>query len=122
MEEEEDEPESGRYNLRPNRERTYEKRFAHIMDNPKSSKSYESQFLQQGARGKNHLLREAVTDLKDSGSKTKALSYITGFIMTQMTARAGIKKHGQAADVDALYQEFLQLHDLGVSKDNTSPN
>jgi hypothetical protein len=39
---------------------------------------------------------------------------IAGFIMTQMTAaRAGIKKHGQAA-IDALYQEILQLHDLGV--------
>jgi hypothetical protein len=30
-----------------------------------------------------------------------------------MTAKARIKKHGQIA-VDALYQEFLQLHDLGV--------
>jgi hypothetical protein len=30
-----------------------------------------------------------------------------------MTAKAGIKKHGQVA-VDALFQEFLQLHDLDV--------
>ncbi len=30
-----------------------------------------------------------------------------------MTAKAGIKKHGQVA-IDALYKEFLQLHDLGV--------
>ena len=34
--------------------------------------------------------------------------YIFGHIMTQMTATAGIKKHGQAA-VDALLQEFSQL-------------
>ena len=34
--------------------------------------------------------------------------YIFGHIMTQMTATAGIKKHGQAA-VDALLQEFCQL-------------
>jgi hypothetical protein len=33
--------------------------------------------------------------------------------MTQMTAKAGIKKHGQVAPIDALYKEFLQLHDLG---------
>ena len=35
------------------------------------------------------------------------------FIMTQMTAKAGIEKYGKCA-VDALYQEFLQLHDLTV--------
>jgi hypothetical protein len=33
--------------------------------------------------------------------------------MTQMSAKAGIKKHGQVA-LDALYNEFLQLHDLEV--------
>jgi hypothetical protein len=30
-----------------------------------------------------------------------------------MTAKAGIKKHGQVA-IDALYQEFLQLQDQDV--------
>jgi hypothetical protein len=33
--------------------------------------------------------------------------------MTQMTAKAGIKKHGQVA-VNARFQEFLQLHDKTV--------
>jgi hypothetical protein len=33
--------------------------------------------------------------------------------MMQMTAKAGIKKHGQVA-VEALFDEFLQLHDLTV--------
>jgi hypothetical protein len=33
--------------------------------------------------------------------------------MMQMTAKAGIKNHGQIA-VDALFQEFSQLHDLEV--------
>ena len=32
--------------------------------------------------------------------------------MTRMTAKADIKKHGQVAINNALYQEFLQLHDL----------
>ncbi len=33
--------------------------------------------------------------------------------MMQMTAKAGIKKHGQVA-IDALFNEFSQLHDLTV--------
>jgi hypothetical protein len=51
--------------------------------------------------------------MTESSSNVKVFEYITGFIMTQMTAKAGIKKQGQVA-IDALYQEFLQLHDLGV--------
>jgi hypothetical protein len=47
------------------------------------------------------------------GSVAKVFECITGFMMTQMTAKARIKKRGQVA-IDALYQEFLQLHDLGV--------
>ena len=42
------------------------------------------------------------------------MTYISGFIMTQMSAKAGIEeKYGKVA-VDALFQEFLQLHDLDV--------
>jgi hypothetical protein len=33
--------------------------------------------------------------------------------MSQMSAKAGIKKHGQVA-IDALFKEFAQLHNLGV--------
>jgi hypothetical protein len=51
--------------------------------------------------------------MKVTGSTAKVFKYVTGFIMTQMAAKAGIKKHGQVA-IDALFQEFLQLHDLGV--------
>jgi hypothetical protein len=108
------------------------------MDNPANSKSYDVQFLQHGAsphQGRRDpesdvsgsydatflkqgasvmpTLREAVEGFMASGSKAEVHNYISGFIMTQMTAKAGIKKHGQVA-IDALYQEFLQLHDLGV--------
>ena len=51
--------------------------------------------------------------MKASGSESEVQRYITGFIMTQMTVKAGIKKHGQVA-IDALYKEFLQLHNLDV--------
>jgi hypothetical protein len=127
-----------RYNLRANRERTYDNRLAHSMDNPASSKSYDVQFLQHGAsphQGRRDpesdasgsydatflkqgasvmpTLREAVEGFMASGSKAEVHNYISGFIMTQMSAKAGIKKHGQVA-IDALCQEFLHLHDLGV--------
>jgi hypothetical protein len=127
-----------RYNLRANRERTYDHRLAQSMDNPANSESYDVQFLQHGASphqgrgdpetdasgsydpeylkqgaGVMPTLREAVEGYMASGSLSEIQSYISGFIMTQMTAKAGIKKHGQVA-IDALYKEFLQLHDLGV--------
>ena len=82
------------------------------MDNPHSTKSYDAQFLQQQqSTNNNRLLREAVIDLQTSGSNVQTMEYISHFIMTQMTAKAGIEKCGKVA-VDALYQEFLQLHDL----------
>jgi hypothetical protein len=60
-------------------------------------------------------LRDAVLEMQHSGSSAKVVQVTTGFIMTQMSAKAGIKKHGQVT-VDALYSEFLQLHDLEVFK------
>ena len=36
-------------------------------------------------------------------------------MFTQMTANAGIRKHGQVA-LDALIKEFVQLHDREVFK------
>jgi hypothetical protein len=76
------------------------------MDNPDSNGSYNMQFLQQGASN-THLLQEAVEDMLNSASWAKVFKYITGFIFHQMSAKAGIKKHGQAA-INALLQEFLQ--------------
>jgi hypothetical protein len=65
---EEDDPAGrSRYNLRPIRQRTYENRFTHCMDNPASSKSYDDvQFLQQGASVMPSL-REAVEVMMGSG-------------------------------------------------------
>jgi hypothetical protein len=86
-------PEIGRYNLRSNREHTYNSRLAHRMDNPESSKRYNTQFLQQEITNIPSLW-EAVEHMNDSGSSVKVFEYITGFMMTQMTVEAGIKKHG----------------------------
>lgn len=43
----------------------------------------------------------------------KQKKFAFGFIMKQMTANAGIKKHGTAAEM-ALMQEFAQVKDLSV--------
>jgi hypothetical protein len=83
------------------------------MDEPASTQSYETQFLQINGDDGTPTLREAVTEMLRTGSDTDVLKCITGIVMMQMSAKAGIKKHGQVA-VDALFDEFLQLHDLGV--------
>ena len=52
--------------------------------------------------------------LQTNAYKSKTIQkYITGFMLTQMTATAGIKKHGQRA-IEALMNEFLQLHNKDV--------
>jgi Reverse transcriptase (RNA-dependent DNA polymerase) len=81
-----------RYDLRP---RHPAPRFHDAMDNPHSSKLYYPPH----------------TQLSQWGTTTN--KHIFGYVMTQMTAKAGIKKHGEAA-VAALMKEFAQLEDLGV--------
>jgi hypothetical protein len=101
-----------RHNLRPNRRRNYSNRLWHIMDDPASNKSYDVHLLQEDG-GKIPELREAVQEMQETGSNTNVLKCMTGIMMMQMTAKAGIKKHGQIA-VEALFNEFSQLHDLTV--------
>ena len=81
-----DEPTHG-YNLRSDRAPSYQHLFGH-------------QFFQQA--------------LQTNAFKSKTIQkYITGFMLTQMTATAGIKKHGQRA-IEAPMNEFLQLHNKDV--------
>jgi hypothetical protein len=82
------------------------------MDDPASNKSYNVQLLQEDG-GKILKLREAVQEMQETGSNTNVLKCMTCIMMMQMTAKAGIKKHGQIA-VEALFKEFSQLHDLTV--------
>ena len=91
-----------RYNLRGNRERDYSHRLDHLMDDNTNTKSYDTQF---------QLLQDAAADL--SQAPEKMYNYIYGHVMTQMTATAGIKKHGGRA-IDALFNEFCQLDDKSV--------
>jgi hypothetical protein len=105
-----------RHNLRPNRTRDYSHRLGHVMDKPASGQSYDAQLLQHEQPNNDDeptTLREAVQEMQRTGANHDVLKCLTGIMMTQMSAKAGIKKHGQVA-IDALFEEFAQLHDLGV--------
>jgi hypothetical protein len=90
------------------------------MNDPASSKSYDAQFLQQPAKDQGtrrvygqQFLQHAIKMIDESPKK--AYKYICEFMFNQMTADAGIKKHGQLA-IDALMAEFAQLDGLNVLK------
>jgi len=91
-----------RYNLRPNRGRSYGHRLDHIMDDSNDSKTYERQFQ--------FLLQDGL--LSDDPMQIVG-PLVHDFLLTQMTASRGIKKHGQKA-VDALFSEFGQLDEKTV--------
>ena len=82
-----------RYNMRP-REPSRPAPFNHAMDQPHSSKSYypPSQFFLDGRINEKMIFRH---------------------VMTQMSAKAAIRKHGKAAE-DAMIAEFAQMEDLNV--------
>ena len=79
-----------RYNLRSNRSREYSHRF--------DPQTYDVHNV--------HVTQTTNTPVTTAQS-------MFGFVFTQMTARAGIKKHGQAAR-DALTAEFAQLDYKGA--------
>ena len=91
------------YQLRGNRNRSYNYRFANAVDNPHHSKSYypDVQLLQH-------------TDHQTSCKATPELKkQVCGFILTQMTAKVGIKRFGDPAR-QAMREEFKELDDKGV--------
>lgn len=106
--------EEPRYALRPRREPVY-KRFESSMDDPEGPTSYGTQFLQNEAQQNDSQLSDAMEELNNTGSREGLWQYVTGYMFNQMSAKAGIRKHGQVA-IDALYAEFLQLHEKGVFK------
>jgi hypothetical protein len=78
-------------------------RFATAMDNPHSNKSYypPQQLTQYGI----HMHRnECMEEMK---------RFAMEYVLTQMSAKAGLRKHGKAAEA-ALMSEFAQLEALDV--------
>jgi len=91
-----------RYNLRPAWDRSYGHRLATHMNMSSGTKSYDPHV---------QLLQLASNNMETCPGDM--FSYIFGFMMNQMTASQGIRKHGQKA-VDALFSEFCQLDDKAV--------
>ena len=86
-----------RYGLRAGRQRSYAHRLSHQMDDaPSNAQSYSpaSQFLQ-------------------ASHQREVVSALSGVMLYQMSAKAGIRKHGDAAR-DALRDEFRQMIDKRV--------
>ena len=91
------------YNLRSNRSRSYDHRFITTMENPASSQSYED----SNSAGYN------MFQINATSRPTKEERILHGWVMTQMSARAGIRRFGDAAR-DAMRSEFRQLDEKGV--------
>ena len=90
------------YSLRANRTRDYSHRFSHAMDNPISTKAYES----------NNEATQLV-QVAGKGASEGASHPFVGMLFQQMSARAGYKRFGDAAR-DATRREFKQLIDKDV--------
>jgi hypothetical protein len=92
------------HNLRE-RGRGSASRFNAVMDDPHNTQSYDPpmQFVQKGTTGcRKHRMTNA-----------GKMKFVFAYVMTQMSANAGLKKHGRAAEA-ALMKEFAQLEDLTV--------
>ena len=106
------------YNLRGNRSRSYHHRLAHSMDNPTSGKSYEpptttaTQLFQTSDQKKE---RESTETADQERGNNEVRRILHGWVMTQMSAKAGIRRFGNVAK-DAMKKEFRQLDEKGVFK------
>ena len=90
-----DEPQGHGYKLRPKRPIRTD-RLRDAIDEPHNQQSYH-----------------APTQLFQVGNVDDQCRYIFGWVMTQMSARVGLRKHGERAE-EALLQEFMQMRDLDV--------
>ena len=96
------EPAEPRYNLRPRDEIPVAGAFRDAMDNPDSGKSYfPAHTLTQA--GRQLLTKDIIQQLHAGSGQVEH-----GMTFTQMSAKAGLRKHGQRAE-EALLKEYAQL-------------
>lgn len=60
-------------------------------------------------------VQEAIKEIKNKGETKLLCQYVNGLVFNQMSAKAGLKKHGERA-WKALLVELKQLKDLDVFK------
>ena len=109
------EPDDPRDNLRSKlydlrARRTGTTRFANAIDEPHSSKSYfpPVQLLQMAID-----TLDDIDTLGDPNVTQPMRRLLFAYVLTQMSEKAGLRKHGKAAE-DAMLREFSQLKDLSV--------
>ena len=83
------------YNLMSRRKVNYTNIYDHVMDDEIIDKNHQIQLLQN-----------AVSNMNKEESTQLISKRLTGIILTQMSSKSGIKKHGKTA-IDALYDYFL---------------
>jgi len=104
-----------RYHLRANRTRSYDHRYdrSFLQTDYLKSKGISTSDSVHNVDVSKISLHEAVDQAVQGASFAMLHQYVTHFIMTQMSMKAGVKKFGHLA-VEALYKEFLQLHNKTV--------
>jgi len=60
-------------------------------------------------------VRQAIKEIKEKGDTKLLCQYVNGLVFNQMSAKAGLKKHGERA-WKALLKKLKQLKDLDVFK------
>ena len=95
-------PSTPRYNLRPRDAIPTARTFNEAMDNPESGKSYfPAHTLTQA--GRQLLTKDIIQQLHDGTGQV-----LHGMTLTQMSAKAGLRKYGPRAE-EALLKEYAQL-------------
>jgi len=79
-----------------------------VLEQHKSIDTTEYDFTQARSQ-----LRKIVDEFLLTEDPTALQHHLVGILLTQMSAKAGIRKHGDKAK-EVLFTEFLQLHDMGV--------
>ena len=109
------EDQEARYNLRGNRERSYDHRFANKIDNPANSQSYEGVSFVQSEVPYSDFMNDHTNDFKFANYTADLKETLFGFIFTQMSANKGIRKHGDRAK-EAMMKEIMALDSKAVFK------
>ena len=72
------------YNLRSRNTRDFSHRASHATDDPTNNQSYDIQMLQ-----------DSIIDMQEGGDTQPLFKHLVGIIMTQMSAKVGIKNMGK---------------------------
>ena len=111
---------AARYNLRPRVPDAAQQRFNDVMDEPHSTQAYypPTQLMQVDrhnlrAVAFEYMLHQLTEPGKNPKEAEDAFLVEFAYMLTQMTANAGIKKHRKPAEA-SLMAEFAQMEDLSV--------